>query len=189
MSEAQKQEYLDIIEQEALRLSYMATNVLNLTKIENQSILTDVTEYNLSEQLRNCVLILEDKWTKKKIELKLEFGEYNISGNSELLKQVWINLIDNAVKYSPDYGTVEIIIAESSEFMTVSVINYGSEIAAENLDKIFNKFYQEDESHSSEGNGVGLAIVKKITELHSGTVTVQSANEQTVFTVKIPKNI
>ena len=91
LTEAQQQEYLAIIESESRRLSYMATNVLSLTKVENQTILSDVTEYNLSEQLRSCILMLERKWESKRLDLQLEFEEHSICANEELLKQVWIN--------------------------------------------------------------------------------------------------
>lgn len=187
LNEVQRAEYLDIIEEESLRLSYMATNVLNLTKIENQQILTDCTEYNLSEQLRASILLLERKWTKKNLTIAPEFSEYRITANEELLKQVWINLLDNAIKFSPAGGTVTVRISAQQENLTVTVGNTGSTIDSENLPKIFNKFYQADESHSSEGNGIGLAIVKRVTELHGGSVTAVSQSDRTVFTVTLPK--
>jgi signal transduction histidine kinase len=187
LTEQEKKEYLDIIEEESLRLSYMATNVLNMTKVENQTILTDVTRFNLSEQLRNCVLLLENKWTKKKLELNLEFDEYIIDANEELLKQVWVNLIDNAVKFSPEGGTVEIEIRESGGDISVTVANTGSGIKAENIERIFHKFYQEDVSHAAEGNGIGLAIVKRVVELHGGTARAESLNNRTAFCVTLPK--
>jgi signal transduction histidine kinase len=187
LTENQKKEYIDIIEEESLRLSAMATNVLNLTKFENQSILSDVTEFNLSEQLRNSILELEGKWTKKHIEFNIDFDEHKIMGNKDMLKQVWLNLIDNAVKFSPEYGTVEVGVADMGETLSVSVLNYGVEIPIEQREKIFKKFYQADESHTSEGNGIGLALVKNVTDLHGGTVTVDSENETTKFTVELPK--
>jgi len=187
LTEEQQNQYLDAIEEESLRLSYMATNVLNLTKIENQSILTDLTTYNVSEQLRSCILILEPKWAKKNIEFQLEFNEYSVNANEELLKQVWINLIDNAIKFSQNGGEVTIKAADIKDYIFVSITNYGVEISPEVKSKIFNKFYQSDVSHSTEGNGIGLAIVKKIIELHKGTVSVTSENQSVTFTVTIPK--
>lgn len=183
LSENQKLEYMDIIEEESLRLSYMATNVLNLTKVENQAILTDVTTYNLSEQVRSCVLLLENRWMKKHLEFLLEFDEYEIQANEELLKQVFINLIDNAIKFSTEYGAVEIRIKEINKGYKISISNAGEEIPQESIRKIFNKFYQADESHAAEGNGVGLAIVKKIVELHKGSIEVKSENGITTFEI------
>ncbi|MBR2843263.1 MAG: HAMP domain-containing histidine kinase [Lachnospiraceae bacterium] len=187
LPEEKKEEYLRIIETESLRLSQMATNVLNLTKVENQTILTDITEFNLSEQIRSCILVLSEKWEQKEIEYIIDFDEYNIRANEDLLKQVWINLLGNAVKFSPTGGMIEVKITEQEDIMTVSIMNTGSEIAPEHQKNIFNKFYQADESHSSEGNGIGLAIVKLITELHDGTVSVSSGNGSTTFTVVLPK--
>lgn len=185
LSEKQKREYIDIIEEESLRLSYMATNVLNLTKVENQTILTDVTTYNLSEQIRSCILLLENRWMKKRLEFSLDFEEYEIQANEELLKQVFINLIDNAVKFSPEQGLIVIKIEEQGAGYIISISNSGEEIPKESLGKIFNKFYQADESHASEGNGVGLAIVKKIVELHKGDVSVECENGTITFKIQL----
>ena len=187
LTEDQKQEYLAIIEEESLRLSAMATNVLNLTKLENQTILTEVTTYNLSEQLRSCVLLLEEHWSKKNLSLELEFDEYNISANEEMLRQVWINLLDNAIKFSPSTGEVRIEIFETCHTIRVSITNFGSEIPPDKIDKIWNKFYQTEESHASLGNGIGLAVVKYIVDLHKGTVSVSSRDGVTTFTAELPK--
>ncbi len=183
----QQKEYLSVIEEESMRLSYMATNVLNLTKIENQAILTDVTRFNLSEQIRSCILLLENKWIRKDIEFSLEFDEHEIRANEELLKEVWINLLENAVKFSKQGGLVRVSIRVLPEQYLVSVTNYGIEISAENQGKIWTKFYQADESHASEGNGVGLAIVKRVVELHRGSASVSSGNGATTFSVTLPK--
>ena len=183
----QQQEYLTIIEEESLRLSYMATNVLNLTKIENQTILSDISRFNLSEQIRSCILLLERKWEKKDLDFSLGLQEHFIRANEELLKQVWINLLDNAIKFSPAGELIEVAILETEQNYCVTVRNCGSTIPPEQQEKIFNKFYQGDESHAAEGNGVGLAIVKRVVELHSGTVRVSSRNNVTIFTVELPK--
>ena len=187
LSEAEQREYLDIIESESLRLSSMATSVLNMSRIENQTILTDVMEYNLSEQLRGCVLLLEDKWSHKNLELILDFKEHFIPANEELMRNVWINLLDNAIKFTPEGGKVEIAIFEDTDAISVAVINSGVEIPPESHDRIFQKFYQADESHAAEGNGIGLAVVKKIIELHKGHVDADSRDGRTVFTVTLPK--
>jgi signal transduction histidine kinase len=188
LTEEQKAEYLDIIEEEALRLSEMATNVLNLTKIENQTILTDVTTYNLSEQIRSCILLLEKRWSAKNLEICPEFDEYDICACEELLKQVWINLIDNAVKYSPEYGVIVIKIREEENKYHVSIANSGIDIPQEKRQKIFEKFYQADESHSSSGNGIGLSIVKSVIDLHGGQVSADCKNGITTFNVILAKN-
>ena len=171
-----------------MRLSYMATNVLNMTKVENQTILTDVSRYNLSEQVRSAVLLLETKWARKNIDLQLDFDEFDIEANEELLKQVWINLVDNAVKFVPRCGTVSLDVIDAGDNLRVMISNTGREIPKEKQEKIWGKFYQADESHAQEGNGIGLAIVKRIVELHDGNVFVKSENGMTTFTVELPKH-
>lgn len=188
LSDEQKEEYLAVIEEESLRLAAMANNVLSLTRVENQTILTDVTEFNLSEQIRSAVLLLADKWTAKNINMDIQLEEHLICGNEELLKQVWINLLDNAVKFSEPDGTVSVSASEDERNVTVTVTNGGSEIPLDSIGHIFNKFYQADESHSSEGNGIGLAIVKKVCDLHSGSVKAESFGGKTSFTVCLPKS-
>ena len=158
----------------------------DLTEEQNQSILTDVQTFNLSEQIRTCVLVLEEKWTRKNIEIKLPEEEYMISGSPELLKQVWINLLDNAIKFSADYSPVEVKIRQNEDGTTVKISNFCEDIPAEKLSKLFNKFYQADESHAAEGSGVGLAVVRKVVSLHNGTVTVTSQNGKTTFGVSLP---
>ncbi len=184
----QQGEYLDIIEEESLRLADMATNVLNMTKVENQSILTGVETYNLSEQLRGCILLLiEGKWAKKNIDFSIEFFEHSITADEELLKHVWLNLLDNAIKFSPEGGTVTVGIRDVGSQLSVYITNRGKDIPEDKRERIFNKFYQAEESHSTEGNGVGLALVKKVTQLHRGSIRVDSGGGLTRFTVTLPK--
>ena len=186
LSAQERGEYLAIIEEESMRLSYMATNVLNLTKIENQTILSDVVRYNLSEQLRHSVLLLEDEWNRKELQLDLEFDECFVRANEELMKQVFVNLLDNAVKFAPQGGSVRITVTQDRTETRVAVSNNGPEIPVAQREMIFRKFYQADESHSTMGNGIGLAIVRRVLELHSGTVTVNCGGGWTTFTVTIP---
>ncbi len=188
LTEEQQNEYISIIEEESMRLSDMATNVLNLTKIENQSILSNVKTFNISEQIRHCVLLLENKWEKKNIDFDLDFSEHNISACEEMLKQVWINLIDNAIKFSPTNSTVSVSIEEKKDSLTINVTNKGSYIPEEEKQNIFRKFYQSDRSHASYGNGIGLAIVKKVIDLHEGKIVVKSENETTSFIVILKKS-
>lgn len=186
VSEEQQKEYLAIIVDESTRLADMATNILNLTKVENQTILTDITYFNLSEQIRNCILMLEKKWIQKGVTIAVDFNEHNIHANEELLKQVWINLIDNAVKFSPEDGEINILIKETKDVVTVLVKNNGPELSTEELRRIFDKFYQGDTSHASEGTGIGLSIARKIVQLHKGKISVISSKEETVFSVELP---
>lgn len=185
LTQTEREEYLIAIEEESIRLSQMATNVLNLTRIENQEILTGKCEFNLSEQIRSTVLLLEEKWSKKEISFDMDFPEYMIVASEELLKEVWINLIDNAIKFSLHGGEIGIGIEERDGELTVAISNTGSEISEEDKSRIFRKFYQADTSHATEGNGIGLAIVKKVVSLHGGEVYVVSENMKTTFFVTL----
>lgn len=186
LPEEQQKEYLEAIKEESMRLSALATNVLNLSRIENQTILGQKNRFNLSEQIRSCILLLERRWSAKHLDLSLDFDEYEIEADPELLKEVWINLLDNAVKFTPEYGLIRVTIQPGAEGIRVAVTNTGSTIPPEKRDRIFQKFYQADESHATQGNGVGLAIVKKVVELHHGQVNVSCDENSTTFTVVLP---
>ena len=184
---AEQQEFVDIIVTESSRLTNMTTNMLALSKIENQHILTDKQHYNVSEQIRECIILLEKKWSDKNLEIEADFGEFMINGNQELLKQVWINLMDNSIKYSYPNGKISFFIKDSENLLNVSVINTGPLIPKDIQKRIFNKYWQEDVSHSSEGTGIGLSISKKIIELHHGNIHVTSNERETEFIVSLPK--
>ena len=186
LSDAEREQYLAAIEEESMRLAEMATNVLYLTKVDNQSILTGKTAFNLSEQIRSAILLLESKWGKRDLNFDLNFAEYTVTANEELLRQVWINLLDNAIKFTPEGGTITVNVQQRGEKTEVSVQNTGSEISPDQQQKIFRKFYQADESHSAQGSGVGLAVVKRILDLHHATIRVESAEMITSFVIELP---
>jgi len=188
LTSEQRTQYARAIREESMRLSTMANNVLNLNRVENQTILTDISSFNVSEQVRSAILLLEEKWTGKSVDLQIDFDEHFIEANEELLKQVWINLIDNAVKFVPCGGTVRLKITDDDDEISFDISNTGSEIPYDKQQKIFSKFYQADESRATQGNGIGLAIVKRIVELHNGDIDVKSGNGITSFTVRLPKN-
>lgn len=187
LSAEKQRQYLDIIAEETRRLSEMTTNVLNLSKYENQGILTDKTRYNLSEQIRECVLSQENKWREKKLSLALDFDECFIVGNMGMLHQVWTNLLSNAVKFASVGGQLNVRITNEDASVVVEVENSGSHIAEEDLQRVFNKFYQADSSHAKEGNGIGLSIVRSIVLLHGGVVTASSNDDLTNFKVILPQ--
>lgn len=187
LSEENENEYLDIIMEESSRLADMSTKVLDLTKVENQNILTDISMFNLSEQIRNCILLLETKWIEKNLDILANFDEFKVNGNEELLKQVWINILDNAIKFSPEYGQIDILIRDSNDSIIVSIENEGRDISLDESDRIFDKFWQADQSRSSQGNGIGLSIAKRIIELHKGGISVDSSKDGTIFFMELPK--
>lgn len=183
----QDQEYLDIIIEESRRLSELSTTVLNLSKVESLTLLTDKTAYSLSEQIRESILLLESKWSEKQIGFDIDMEEVIIQANEPLLKQVWMNLLDNAVKFSPGLSRIAITLRTENGNAVFTVTDRGPGMDDHIQKYIFDKFYQGDTSHHMEGNGLGLPLVKRILELHRGEVSVKSrAGEGSVFTVRIP---
>ena len=179
-------EYLDIIEDEVNRLSLLTTNVLSLSRLENQGILTGVARFNVSEQIRMSALMLERQWLEKELLLSMEFDEYFIMANEDMCKQVWINLLDNAIKFSPKMGNLTVEIEKDKRHLTVKIGNDGPPIGEKDKKRIFQKFYQVDQTHAKSGNGIGLSIVKRIADLHRWEVGVTRQGEQNVFFVSIP---
>jgi len=174
ITEAEREEYLDIIIRESTRLSELATNVLNLSKIENRTGLTNKTRYNVSEQIRRAVLLLEPKWSKQGLDMDVELDECTFFGSAELMNNVWINLIDNAIKFSPAGGQIEIRLTERGDNLVFRISDHGCGMDEETQKHIFDRFYQGDTSHAAEGNGVGLAVVSKVVSLSGGKVYVRS---------------
>lgn len=183
LPEDKRKQYIDIIDKEVARLTEMTSNALYLSKIEAQGILTNQTTYNLSEQIRECILLLERKWTKKNLTPVLDFDELMITANEDMLKQVFVNLIDNAIKFSDENSEFSVSIEKEERYTVINVTNFGIEIPESEQNAIFGKFYQCDKSRSTDGNGIGLSIVKHIVTLHEGTVSVMSENGKTTFTV------
>lgn len=188
LSDDKRRQYLSVMEEEANRLTQMTSNALYLSKIETQNILTNRIRFNLSEQIRSSVLLLERKWTKKSLSLCLDFDEYYIIANEDMLKQVWVNLIDNAIKFSTPKAELKIAIEDKKSELLITVENFGEPIPKEDRELIFNKFYQCDKSRSTEGNGIGLSIVKHIITLHSGSICVDCRDGRTAFSVSLPTN-
>ncbi len=185
LSEKQRKEYLSVIIEEAERLSSLSLNSLNLSKIENQRILTGKTTFNISEQIRRSILLLEKKWMGKNIDFEIYLDEVNILANEEMLKQVWINLLDNAIKFSNQDGKVKLELKEQDDVIRLIITNTGN-LTIEQCQKVFDKFYKINNTNQT-GHGVGLAIVKKIVDLHNGNITAESLDDLVVFTVILPK--
>ena len=182
-----RDEYLDIIISESDRLATLATNILNLSNIENTNIISDQHEFDLAEQIRHSILILESKWLDKDINMNIDLDETSYYGNEELLKQVWVNLIDNAIKFTPNKGNVKIELMSFEDSVIFKVKDTGIGMTPNIKAHIFDKFYQGDTSHTTEGNGLGLTMVKKIVELHNGNIDVKSQfNKGTIIAVTLP---
>lgn len=180
--------YVEKIIANSRRLSELSSNILALSKLENQETVLRRKEYRLDEQLRRAVLLLENKWSAKQIEFDIELPNETFNGNEPLLDQVWSNLLDNAIKHSPEGGIIQVTLLSDSASVTVSVTDHGDGMSEDVQKHIFEKFYQGDRSRSSEGNGLGLALVKRIVELCHGSVEVNSApGEGATFRVTLPR--
>ena len=187
LTEQQRREYLDIIISESERLANMSGNVLLLSRLENQTIVTDRTRYRLDEQIRRCILLMEKQWTRKGLELDLDLDEAEFYGNEEMLRHVWVNLLGNAIKFSPEGGTLSVRLALEGDFAAVTVRDQGPGMDEATRRRVFEKFYQGDTAHAAEGNGLGLALVKRIVDLCQGRIAVESAPGQgAAFTVRLP---
>ncbi len=167
-----------VIIEELNRLSLLSKNVLLLTRLENQSIVSDKVMFDLAEQIRKSILLLSKEWEDKEIAFKLDLEEVNVYGNEDLLNQVWLNLISNAIKFSEHGGEVAISLSAKNGKATCVIQDFGVGIDKEKTKFIFNKFYQAEESHNKDGNGLGLAIVKQIISLHSGKIECLSEQGQ-----------
>lgn len=187
LSKEERNEYLDIVIEESTRLAALASNVLSLSRVEAQMILTNREPFNVGEQIRQCVLLLHTKMEKKHISVKANVQDYEVPGNKEMLNQVWLNLLDNAIKFTPEHGEIEVSMRQAEAKIEITIRDNGAGISPAALPRVFDKFYQQDTSHSTAGNGLGLTIVRKITELHGGTVTCESVPLQgTTFTLLLP---
>lgn len=179
--------YVGKILDNSKRLSSLSSDILALSKLENQEMIVDNREFRLDEQIRKTILMLEDKWASKNIEFDMELPKQMYYGSEPLLAQVWSNILDNAIKHSPAGGVIHVNIQLSENRLIVSIADHGDGMTEEVQKHIFEKFYQGDSSHKAEGNGLGLALVKRIVELCRGAVTVQSAPGQgAVFSVTLP---
>ena len=164
----------------------MSSNILLLTKLENQQIVTDKAKYRLDEQLRSCILLLEKQWEAKNIDLSLNLDEVDYVGNEEMMSHIWVNLIGNAVKFSEPDGLIEISCERADGAARVEVRDHGVGMDEATQKRIFEKFYQGDSAHATEGNGLGLSLARRIVDLCGGTIEVHSrVGEGTAFIVKL----
>lgn len=188
LSEEEKEEYAKTIDHAAGRLSDLITNILKLNKLDNQRIVPEVKNYDVCRQLCECVLQFEDKWEEKGIELEMETeDEAMVHADASLLELVWNNLISNAVKFTEPGGSITIRQTSNENLITVAVSDTGCGMSRESINHIFDKFYQGDTSHSTEGNGLGLALVKRVLELIDGDIQIASKKgEGSTFTVTLP---
>ncbi|MDO4746266.1 MAG: HAMP domain-containing sensor histidine kinase [Bacillota bacterium] len=188
LPDEERQKYLKIIVDESARLSNLAANTILLSKLSAQSIVSDIEEYDLGEQLRECSVILAGKWMKKDLEFEVDLNQVSYNGNKEMMQHMWINLLDNAVKYTPEGGKVTVSVHEENGYAIVKIEDTGEGISKDIQKYLFDPYFQGDSSHSRQGLGLGLSIVKRIVELCRGTISVRSTvGKGSIFTVILPK--
>lgn len=186
LTEDERNEYLDVIINESDRLVNLSQSVLMLSRLDDHVV--EKQTFLLDEQLRQSVLLFDKTLKDKNIQLDLTTDEISICSSQKLLSNVWINLIDNAIKFSSNNSKIEISTTNQDNYVTVAIKDYGCGMDEDTQPHIFNKFYQGDKSHSGEGNGLGLAIVQKIVHLVGGEIKVQSElGKGSTFTVLLPK--
>ena len=190
ISEEDRVEYAKAISHSSRRLAALITNILKLNKLENQQIFPQHQVFDLGEQLCESLLGFEDAWESKNLEIETDIqDDVRIKFDPELLNLVWNNLISNAVKFTPEGGSIGVVLQTDEKNVVVSVSDTGCGIDSETGKHIFEKFYQGDTSHATQGNGLGLALVKRVVDILQGEISVQSTSGQgSTFTVRIRRS-
>lgn len=188
LSEEKRMEYAKGVTDGARRMVDMMTNILKLNRLENQQIYPQSKEFDLGEQLCECLLQFEDVWERSNIELDTRIADnVRIKADAELLTLVWNNLFTNAFKFTPSGGRVTVTLETSGSYAVVTVLDTGCGMSPEVGKHIFEKFYQGDPSHATQGNGLGLALVKRVVDIMQGEIIVESSpGKGSSFTIKIP---
>ena len=186
LSNDQLIEYSQIIVDESERLSLLSSNLLKISELDSKIIREQGSAFSLDEQIRKAILILESQWAKKNIDLDINLEKISYIGDKHLLQQVWLNLIQNAIKFSNENGTIRIHL-QKNETIKIQITDYGIGIPKEDKQHIFERFYKGDKSRSTEGNGLGLVIVKKIIDLSNGKIHFESeVGKGSTFIVELP---
>lgn len=187
LSDETKELYTEQILSNTKRLSSLSSNILLISKIDHQEIPEKNTLFSLDEELREAILPFENQWLEKKVELNIDLDNISYWGNKELLAQVWQNLIGNALKFVKENGTIRIILRKTDAYARIDIVDNGIGMSKETINRIFEKFYQADRSRSISGNGLGLTLVKRIIDLHEGSIDVSSIEGKgTTFTILLP---
>lgn len=166
----ERREWAGIIAEESERLVTLSTNILNLSKWENMEILAEREGFSLDEQMRRAIALMEPKWSAKSINMDVELGEAWLCANADMIHQVWTNLLDNAIKFTPRNGNIKVTLREEGEQALAEIADDGQGIDPAQLPYVFDRFYQGDSSRKSAGNGLGLSICKRIVELNGGKI-------------------
>lgn len=190
LSPEERQIYLERMLDGTQQLTHLTDNILKLSKLENQGLGLDFQPFRLDEQIREVILFLQPKWEQLNLTLDLDLPRTDYYGNEEFLYQVWLNLMDNAIKYSPKNSNIYVHLKNEETGQVLTISDEGIGMTKEVADRIFDKFYQSDTSRKTKGNGLGLALAKQIVELHHGTIKVNSSlNKGSNFKIFLPNNL
>lgn len=186
LGDAAREEHRKAILTATGRLSGLVTDILKLNRLENQEIFPENRTFSLDEQLRRCVVAYADRWEEKELEPDIDLEEVEFTGDEGLLEIVWNNLLSNAVKFSNSGGVLGVSLCQDGELVRVTVRDTGCGMDPETQKRIFEKFYQGDTSHAAQGNGLGLALVKRVLDIVGGEISVTSTpGEGSAFTVTL----
>ena len=190
LSPAERGEYLERMLEGTQQLTHLTDNILKLSKLENQGLGLDFQAFRLDEQIREVILFLQPKWEQLNLSLDLDLPRTEFYGNEEFLYQVWLNLMDNAIKYSQKNSSIHVHLQNTENEQIITLSDEGIGMTPEITERIFDKFYQSDTSRKTKGNGLGLALAKQIVELHQGRIEVKSYPDQgSKFKIYLPNNL
>lgn len=187
LSDEKREEYTWKILHNAKRLSALTGNIILLSRLENQEIAIKKESYSLDEQIREIILLLEEKWSGKNIDLDIELDDVTICANEGLIAHVWQNILENAIKFITTEGAIGISLHQIGNYAQINISDNGIGMNKEELSRVYEKFYQADSSRSTTGNGLGLTLAKRIVDLHHGKIEVFSAKD-TAFVQKPSKS-
>jgi two-component system, OmpR family, phosphate regulon sensor histidine kinase PhoR len=190
LSAEDRRHYLTIIETESMRLSKLTDNLLRLASLEAEQVKFEPKSYRLDKQIRDLILACEPQWMAKALEIDVSLAPVEITADEDLLSQVWINLIHNSIKFTPERGKVCVELQRQGDRIEFRIADTGPGISEEDLSRIFERFYKADKSRTRSnngGSGLGLSIVQKIVDMHQGTVAADSQlGTGATFTVSLP---
>lgn len=187
LEEEEEKQYIKTILEQSKRLSNLSVNMLQLARLDSNTVGMSKEMFSLDEQIRNVIVNMENLWEQKNIEMDINLDKAQVYCNSQMLYHVWENLLSNAIKFTPENGKITVTCQVSDNYAVVKVADTGCGISPENIPHIFERFYKSDSEVNADGNGLGLAITQKIIQLSGGKVSVESeAGKGSLFTVTLP---
>lgn len=188
VSEEERRAYLEIIAEESERLAALSRDTMMLSKLENQTIISDKENYRLDKQIRQSIILLSKAWSEKNIRMDVDLEDVTYFGNADIMSHIWMNLLNNAIKFTPENGTIRVSMRKKENQIVIYFMDTGIGMTEEEINRIFQKYYQVDNSHATKGMGLGLSIVYRIVDMCKGTITVESKpGEGSTFTVTLPE--